>query len=64
MTELAMCDRSEDHGLADREIRTHRNGHDSRPVFLCDDCAARIDPRLVPVGMTVTIEPIRSDDDG
>jgi uncharacterized protein YlaI len=62
MTELELCGRDEEHGLAQREIRTHKDNHHSRPVYLCDDCAARIDPNLLEQGMTVTITPLRGDD--
>jgi hypothetical protein len=59
--DLPFCGRDDTHGLAQQEIRAHRNGHDSRPVYLCDDCANMIDPRLAEEGITVTIEPIRSE---
>lgn len=58
MTTVELCDRSEDHGLATSEVRTHKGESRSHPVYLCDECTRKIDPRLVGVDYTVSIEPI------
>lgn len=58
------CDRNSTHEPATwvltgtRELTSTAGTHTSRPIYLCDACADKIQPQEVGHGVTINLQPI------